>query len=67
MKLKVGDKVRYINNIHDYSGAFSIGDELTIIKIINLNPDMYMCIKDNPDIYEGFDKEELGLINEQIS
>lgn len=63
-KLKAGDNVRYANNIHDYNGVFNVGDKLTIIKIININPDIYMCIKDNPAIYEGFDKEELELINE---
>ncbi len=64
MKFKIGDKVRYIKNPHDYNRAFSIGDKLTIIKIINLNPDVYMCIKDENKIYEGFDKDELELINE---
>lgn len=66
MKFKVGDKVEYIKNSHNYNGLFNIGDELTILRIINLNPDMYMCVKDNPEIYEGFDEEELELINEQI-
>ncbi|QCJ69347.1 hypothetical protein C9446_05380 [Providencia heimbachae] len=67
MKFKVGDRVKYINNLHNYTGVFNVGDTLEIINIVNIAGEkstLYACIKDNPEVYECFDAYELGLINE---
>jgi hypothetical protein len=67
MKFKVGDKVKYINNPHNYTGVFNVGDNLEIINIVNVvgeKSPLYACIKDNPEVYECFDAYELELINE---
>lgn len=67
MKFKVGDKVRYIKNPENCTGIFIVGDILEVIHIVNIigcSSPMYACIKDDPKVYECFDRYELELINE---